>query len=1661
MYFNLKNRKESTMNNSKSVGKNCTKSKCIAFLVLFMLISSFLTANEWISIGPTTQDLHVITWHPENENEIFGAFENTIYKSNDHLESWYVLYVFDFEWSGNAHIADIKFDPFDSNIIYVAVGMYSVNLLPGEGLYKSTDGGVTFTQILANRTLGIDIHPLTGKIINYSFRWDFANIDLSDDGGLTWNSLNSYPENFNQIVFDSVDDNILYCTTWNGMYKSVDSGEYWQLIGLSDLSLDMCVVHPDNSGELWVGARGFSDFSLYHTINGGETWTLVDIPQVPIIMDNPIKLVYGNDRNVIYIGEVNEIFVSQDGGQTWSVNLFNEDFYFYTRDMTINPFNDGEVLAISDGGFIRTTNYGATWETTTLNFGASLTIESAVNPDGGYYIYSGGPHGNRRYSSLTEEWVDFSQQHMAGLEVRTLAVDNTVSDMLLTGYHTFNLCGVIRKSTDAGETDTVVYNNIPYESGFMTMIIKSPAEQGVFYGTTWSHFAPGQFIRSEDWGDTWEIIERYGATHLNYSGVQVSYSNPDIIYTIGDEGVFKSENRAFSFLPKNYGLGNVYTRALAISPYDDNYLLVSTNNGLYKSTDGAESWQMINTTIMNILKFHPYIPGLIYAISYDNEVLMSKDFGNTWFNDTDNIPHSGLTGLTFTPDGQEVFVSTWNVGIFKKQLQLDYMIPDNLSLTSSGFNVMLSWEEVNGAEKYAIYRDGQKIGESNTNAYNDYYLLPGQYSYRVKTLISSYESDLSGPVFAYIGGSDLTPPSAFNAQKTSHRDVVLSWNEPVVEVATDWLGYDDGESDGYFSPFMGGDFQIAIMFDSEDLEPYEGYLLSKIKFITAGEGAEYTLRVWSGLNGENLVMEQEITDFVEYDWNEFTLNNPIVIDSSEPLYVGFLRSGFGAVASFDSGPAIHTGKSNLIRSGAATQWNTLDNFGFDGINANWNLRALVETNDLLVRRTNLQNFVNDAHTGYRVYRNGSPVQTINNIETMSYSDLGLNFNEYHYAVTAIYQNGESVPSNSRRVVLENPFIAPSNLSYTMDQYFNVDLQWSSPVFPELPQEVSLLYGNGNQAGTFSPFMGGNMQVAVRYSASDLAAYEGMTLNSISFKPVNMNGSYTLKVWSGNNAQEIYSQEIEDFNHNVINEFILGEEILITPNTDLWFGFELNHMGGDTFAYDNANLVSNGYSNLIKFGFGDWSTILNEMDISGNHIIYAKLNAGDNVIENPVVIGYKVYKDDELLETINNPEILSFTDSGLNFETEYAYKVTALYEDDEESSYSNTLVIMIASPYVAPEFLTGDVVDRDVQLNWEMPEDKYALRWDVDNYRIALGAGTESLMSAVRFSSVHLADVDGFELRRVSFFARESYNTTIKIYSGFNGENLLHSQNVGWPDVWSWNEYILDEAIVIDSSDALMIAIEMTGLVIGAMPIIMDGGPAVTAYGDLASLDGGETWDVLSHLGYNGNQLIRGEVVDTYGNSVRMSLDRDNVIPVEVINNQNESRYFGEVLRNTIVELTGFKVYRNDEFLTFIPNDNTRYFTDENLENGVYSYRVSAVYTNEIESDLSNTIQLTVDFTNVDELMPLVTSLNGNYPNPFNPETKISFSLHQEQKVSIEIYNIKGQKVKTLVNGVLPAKNHTVVWRGENQQGQSVASGVYFYKMKTDNYTSVKRMLMLK
>ncbi len=166
-----------------------------------------------------------------------------------------------------------------------------------------------------------------------------------------------------------------------------------------------------------------------------------------------------------------------------------------------------------------------------------------------------------------------------------------------------------------------------------------------------------------------------------------------------------------------------------------------------------------------------------------------------------------------------------------------------------------------------------------------------------------------------------------------------------------------------------------------------------------------------------------------------------------------------------------------------------------------------------------------------------------------------------------------------------------------------------------------------------------------------------------------------------------------------------------------------------------------------------------------------------------------------------------------------------------------------------------------------------------------------------------------------------------------------------------------------------------------------------------------------------------------------------------------------------VNLKEYKVYRkvNGGDAEFLTTTTETEYLDANIEDGQkYEYGVSAVNIYGTESDISWSSEVTavdvVENTNINKKF----DLGQNYPNPFNSMTVIPFSLNESKKVSIKIYNVLGQEVRTLVNNkIFDSGSHKVTWNGKDNNGKSVPTGVYYYRLESKDNVMIKKMIYMK
>ena len=159
----------------------------------------------------------------------------------------------------------------------------------------------------------------------------------------------------------------------------------------------------------------------------------------------------------------------------------------------------------------------------------------------------------------------------------------------------------------------------------------------------------------------------------------------------------------------------------------------------------------------------------------------------------------------------------------------------------------------------------------------------------------------------------------------------------------------------------------------------------------------------------------------------------------------------------------------------------------------------------------------------------------------------------------------------------------------------------------------------------------------------------------------------------------------------------------------------------------------------------------------------------------------------------------------------------------------------------------------------------------------------------------------------------------------------------------------------------------------------------------------------------------------------------------------------------------FSLHQNSDYIVAPTEWTPYYFNVSELTGMTVRFAVQCISSDGFIFMMDNfRVDSTDDgVSNDNDVTPVLTQLDGNYPNPFNPETTISYSMKEAGDVRIDIYNLKGQRVKTVVNEFAGVGAHQVVWNGQDDSNNSCASGLYFYKMKSGRYSKTNKMILMK
>lgn len=637
--------------------------------------------------------------------------------------------------------------------------------------------------------------------------------------------------------------------------------------------------------------------------------------------------------------------------------------------------------------------------------------------------------------------------------------------------------------------------------------------------------------------------------------------------------------------------------------------------------------------------------------------------------------------------------------------------------------------------------------------------------------------------------------------------------------------------------------------------------------------------------------------------------------------------------------------------------------------------------------------------GYKVFRDAVQIGMIQDPGTLTYLDAGLDEGNYAYTVTAIYTSGESVPAGPVTATVNELLLAPGGLSADVVQN-DVTLSWESPYPPINGSWLS--WANdvlGNTVGTNEPVV---FMVAQRWDQNDLAAYQGSSIVRMKFVPSYENCVYTAKIWSGGTATNpgtlVFSQIATNVVVNEWNQVLIPDGIPIPAAGDLWVGYEVNTQGGYPAAVDYGPAVE-GKGNMMFFN-GAWSTLSAlSSTLVCNWLIGAYAAEG---------IGRKLPVPrplEDLPITANNTGKLS------------------------------SLPFPAVINRIPTRSLNGFKVYRDGVLVGNI-NDPSVLSWTDFNLQ----------------NGTYLYGVSAV------YTLGESEHTEINVTVNEQLAPVLFADSFeAYPDFSiAFAPWTL---IDLDQSDTY-----------GISGVTFPGSGEPMAY--MVFNPSATTPPMQNQAAYNGSKMLACFASTSPPNNdwlitPRIHLGTDSTLRFYA--KSHTSTYGLEKFKIGVSTLAavnpqGFQYVSGNNALE-APTTWTEYTYDlSGYDNqAVYigirclSYDAFILYLDKFSVQcVGGNVQGEDEF-----LIPSVTGLKAVYPNPFSTDTQVAFTLEEKSFVSLEIYNVKGQKVKSLCNGEKTAGEHKLEWDGRDDHGKRLGSGIYFCRLQAGNHSSVHKLLLLK
>ena len=626
----------------------------VAVTAIAQLSPSLYQDMRWRAIGPFRGGrTRSVAGVPSQPNVFYiGVVNGGVWKTDDYGRTWRPI--FDDQPTGS--IGSIAVAPSDPNIIYVGSGegLQRPDLSVGDGIYKSTDGGKSWTHLGLREGQQIpyisvdprDPNRLFVAVLGHPYGPNpERGIYRSTDGGQSFQKILYKDENTgaSDVAIDPQHPDTVYAALWEarqgpwengswggtngGIFKSTDGGNNWTKLtkGLPDVVQANLDIAPSNPRRIYASIATANSLGIYRSDDAGENWMKITDDARPAARigggDLPVPRTDPKNADVVYSASV-VTWRSSDGGKTWTGirGAPGGDDY---QNIWINPNNPNIIAIVSDQGAIITVNGGETWSSW-YNQPTSQMYHAAADNAFPYRVCGGQQEsGSACVASRGNDGeITFREWHPVGVEEYGYAAPDPLDPDLVYGG---KLTVYDRRTAQTRNISPKPIRTPDFRAVRTEPVMFSPIDKKTLY------FAGNTLWKTSDGGNTWKQI----SPDLS----RKTWELPASVGKYRDNPTAKVTQR-----------GVIY--ALAPSPLDINRIWAGTDDGLiHLTTDGGAHWQDITPkSLMPWMKVSVMDAGhfdaqtayaAINTLRLDDlhpQILRTHDGGKTWTEIVNGIP---------------------------------------------------------------------------------------------------------------------------------------------------------------------------------------------------------------------------------------------------------------------------------------------------------------------------------------------------------------------------------------------------------------------------------------------------------------------------------------------------------------------------------------------------------------------------------------------------------------------------------------------------------------------------------------------------------------------------------------------------------------------------------------------------------------------------------------------------------------------------------------------------------------------------------------------------------------------------------------------------------------------------------------------------------------